>query len=96
MSEFTTDEEQVEALRRWWDEWGRSILIGLVLAAGGAFGWRTWQSTQQAESQLAAERWEQYQQAAARADGKAAEGDTIVVDVAEGEFSVAVSNLAAA
>ena len=29
-------------------------------------------------------------------DGKAAEGDTIVVDVAEGEFSVAVSNLAAA
>jgi ATP-dependent Clp protease ATP-binding subunit ClpB len=29
-------------------------------------------------------------------DGKAAEGDTIVVDVADGEFSVAVSNLAAA
>jgi ATP-dependent Clp protease ATP-binding subunit ClpB len=29
-------------------------------------------------------------------DGKAAEGDTIVVDVVEGEFSVAVSNLAAA
>ena len=29
-------------------------------------------------------------------DGKAAEGDTIVVDVAEGEFSVSVSNLAAA
>jgi ATP-dependent Clp protease ATP-binding subunit ClpB len=28
-------------------------------------------------------------------DGKAAEGDTIVVDVADGEFSVAVSNLAA-
>ena len=29
-------------------------------------------------------------------DGKAAEGDTIVVDVADGEFAVAVSNLAAA
>ena len=29
-------------------------------------------------------------------DGKAAEGDTIVVDVADGEFSVTVSNLAAA
>jgi len=29
-------------------------------------------------------------------DGKAAEGDTIVVDVADGEFSVAVSNLTAA
>lgn len=29
-------------------------------------------------------------------DGKAAEGDTIVVDVANGEFSVVVSNLAAA
>ena len=29
-------------------------------------------------------------------DGKAAEGDTIVVDVTDGEFSVTVSNLAAA
>ena len=29
-------------------------------------------------------------------DGRATEGDTVVVDVVNGEFSVAVSNLAAA
>ncbi|MEX1237520.1 MAG: tetratricopeptide repeat protein, partial [Pseudomonadales bacterium] len=37
-----TDEEQIEAIKKWWDENGKSILIGIVLALGGVFGYQAW------------------------------------------------------
>jgi predicted negative regulator of RcsB-dependent stress response len=38
--EYRTEEEQVEAIRRWWDENGRSIIISIVLALSAGFGWQ--------------------------------------------------------
>jgi predicted negative regulator of RcsB-dependent stress response len=43
VEQYRTEEEQVEALRRWWDENGRSIIIAVVVALAGVFGWRSWQ-----------------------------------------------------
>ena len=40
MDELRTEEEQVEALRRWWDENGRSTLIAIGLALAAVFGWQ--------------------------------------------------------
>jgi predicted negative regulator of RcsB-dependent stress response len=45
---YRTEEEQVEALKRWWRENGRSIVIGVVLALGLGFGWQAWQKNQAA------------------------------------------------
>jgi predicted negative regulator of RcsB-dependent stress response len=42
MSEFQTEEEQVEAIKRWWKENGTSVIAGLVIGLGGVFGWQTW------------------------------------------------------
>lgn len=52
MDEYKTDDEQVEVLKHWWDENGKSIIIGVVLGLGGIFGWRAWldYNRQQAES----------------------------------------------
>ncbi len=43
MDVYRSEEEQVEALKRWWQENGKSIVIGIVLAAAAIFGWRAWQ-----------------------------------------------------
>lgn len=37
-----TDEEQIEAIKRWWDENGTSLIVGAVLAVGGVFGYQAW------------------------------------------------------
>ncbi len=37
-----TDEEQVEKLRKWWQENGRSVIAGVVIGVGGLFGYRYW------------------------------------------------------
>ena len=34
MSDYLTDEEQMARLKSWWDENGRSLVIGLVLVIG--------------------------------------------------------------
>ncbi len=42
MSAYQTEEEQVEALKRWWKENGTSIIAGVVIGLGGIFGWQAW------------------------------------------------------
>ena len=40
MSEYETEEQQVEALKRWWKENSTSLFLGLFLGVSGLFGWR--------------------------------------------------------
>lgn len=44
MAELRTEEEQLEALKSWWKENGRSLLIGVVVAVSAVIGWQGWQS----------------------------------------------------
>ncbi|NNE38247.1 MAG: tetratricopeptide repeat protein [Gammaproteobacteria bacterium] len=46
MDVYKTEDEQLDSLRRWWDENGKSALFGVILGLGAIFGWRAWQSQQ--------------------------------------------------
>lgn len=48
MSDYRTDDEQVEVLKNWWKENGSSTLISIAVALALVFSWRTWQDSQQA------------------------------------------------
>jgi predicted negative regulator of RcsB-dependent stress response len=41
---YDTEEEQLDALKRWWKENGQATLIGLGLGVTVIFGWNYWQS----------------------------------------------------
>ncbi len=43
METFRTEEEQVEAIKRWWQENGKSTVFGIGLALAIVFGWKGWQ-----------------------------------------------------
>ncbi len=53
MTAHLTEEEQVEALKRWWAENGTSAIVGVVLAVSGYLGWGFWQDQQQANAEAA-------------------------------------------
>ena len=53
MESYRTEEEQVEAMRRWWDENGRSTLVVIVLALAAGFGWQGWQDLEQKRAEHA-------------------------------------------
>jgi predicted negative regulator of RcsB-dependent stress response len=42
VSEYETDDEKVEAIKKWWRENGRSVAIGVVVGLSIVFGWRSW------------------------------------------------------
>jgi predicted negative regulator of RcsB-dependent stress response len=65
---YRTEEEQVEALKRWWKENGRSTLLGIALALGAGFGWRFYQDNQQQNAQNASLQFQQMLQALAAAE----------------------------
>jgi predicted negative regulator of RcsB-dependent stress response len=47
VEQYNTEEEQLEALRRWWDENGRSIAAAVILALSVSFGWQAWKSSEE-------------------------------------------------
>ncbi|NQX87528.1 MAG: tetratricopeptide repeat protein [Halioglobus sp.] len=55
MESYTTEEEQLEALRRWWNENGRYLLVAVVVALAGVFGWQAWQSSKTEQLQHASD-----------------------------------------
>lgn len=39
-----SEQEELEALQKWWKDNGKAVVIGLVIGLGGVFAWTTWQS----------------------------------------------------
>lgn len=72
MEEYRTEEEQVEALRRWWDENGRSTLVAIVLVLAGTFAWQGWQRYDAQRTASASDLYQQMLEAAALAQEGAA------------------------
>ena len=42
MDVYKTEEEQVEAIKKWWHENGKSIIAGIIIGIIGIFGWRAY------------------------------------------------------
>lgn len=59
MEDYRTEEEQVEAIKRWWDENGKSTIVAIVVAVAVSFGWRYWQDEQQAKREQASAVYQQ-------------------------------------
>lgn len=72
MEQYRTEEEQVEALRRWWDENGRSTLVAIVLVLAGTFAWQGWQRYDAQRTASASDLYQQMLEAAALAQEGAA------------------------
>ena len=56
---MATDEEQVEALKEWWKNNGTSLIVSVAVVLLGFFGWRQWQSSQEASAGAASELYAQ-------------------------------------
>ncbi|SEO43144.1 YfgM family protein [Aquisalimonas asiatica] len=69
-----SDEEQVEKLREWWQEHGRAVIAGIIIAVGGVIGWQQWGAYQDRQAEAASATYMQFVEA--RDTG--ADADTVV------------------
>lgn len=49
-----TEQETVEALKRWWQQNGSALIAGLAIGLAGVFGWQYWQAHQRSQAEAAA------------------------------------------
>jgi len=54
-----SEDEQVEALKSWWKENGKSVVAGIVMGLGGVFGWQYWTQHQEQVAEQASQQFEQ-------------------------------------
>ncbi|MGH1371258.1 MAG: YfgM family protein [Cellvibrionaceae bacterium] len=70
MAEHLSEEEQLEALKRWWSENGTSTVVGVVLAISGYLGWGFWQDKQQSDAEAASANYETLMEAVVAEPGQ--------------------------
>nr|WP_283101556.1 tetratricopeptide repeat protein [Halomonas populi] len=54
-----SEEEQLDAIKRWWKENGTSLIAGIALAIAGVLGWNAWQNYQENQTYAASDRYQQ-------------------------------------
>jgi len=59
MTAYQTEEEQIEALKKWWQENGKAAVAGIVLGLGGVLGWQAWNQHQHTIAEQASAKYEQ-------------------------------------
>lgn len=53
MEIYSTEEQQVEAIKRFWKDYGTSIVIGAAVGLGGLYGWNTYSASKVEKSESA-------------------------------------------
>lgn len=89
MEIYQTEEEQVDAIKEWWDKNGKSIVVGLVIVLGSVFGWNKWSEHQQTLFESASSRYQMMvTQMDSDVDGAVAMGRSLKQEFKGSHYSV--------
>lgn len=79
-----SDEEQIERIRDWWSEHGRTVIAAVVLGLAGLVGWQGWQVWQDNRVAAAAADFATLEQMAAAGEGDVVERAQAVATAHDG------------
>ena len=65
METNASEREQLDEIRKWWDVYGKTILVGLTIGLATLFGYRYWQSMQESTAESASINYQHFLQIAA-------------------------------
>ena len=59
MADYETDDEKVEAIKKWWKDNGVSVVAGVAIGLAAVYGWRAWVQHREGVGQQASAAFEQ-------------------------------------
>lgn len=97
MSRYETDEDQVEALKQWWQKNGTQLLSGILVIVLAWSGWTYWQNTKLSEGLKASAMFEmlQIRQQQGSFGEAMREGLTLMEEQPESPYSTAIAFMVA-
>lgn len=90
MDVYRTEEEQVEAIKKWWHENGKSIVAGIVIGITAIFGWRAYQNHTAMQAEAASILYEQMLVASRESDTENIRvyANRIITDYKSGTYAI--------
>jgi predicted negative regulator of RcsB-dependent stress response len=97
VADYDTEEEQLEAIKRWWRENGVGVILGVVVGLGALAGWKGWTWYQNEQAMAASAIYDEVTTALENDDaGAVTEGASTLRDDYGGTVYGALGALAAA
>jgi len=56
---YSSEKEQIAALRKWWNNNGKAIIVGVVIGTGALVGWQSWQIRTRTAAEATSSQYEQ-------------------------------------
>ncbi len=90
VSVYDTEEEQIEAIKKWWRENGYSIIGGIVIGLSMVFGWQAWNQQQERTAADASLRYEKMAIAIRQGKAESAlkQGDKIIAEWPDSNYAI--------
>jgi len=87
---YSTEEEQVEAIKKWWNENGKSIIAGIIIGITAIFGWRGYENHTAMQAKAASMLYEQLLVASRKndADNMRRFANSIIADYGSSTYAV--------
>jgi predicted negative regulator of RcsB-dependent stress response len=82
---YDDEEQQVEAIKNWWQENGKAIVVGAVVGLGGLFGWRYYQDSVLEAQEALSQQYNTISDAFAMQSASANEDALAFIDANKGE-----------
>ncbi len=68
MAENETEEQQIDAIKEWWNKNGNAVIVGAVLGIGALVGWKGWGVYTEQQYLLASDRYAAMQESILQQD----------------------------
>lgn len=88
MSDYLSEEEQVERIKTWWQQNGTTLIVGVVLVVAGVVGYRWYESYSAEQAAAASDLYEDYVAASADVDDRAAVLEEIASKIPDSGYAV--------
>lgn len=90
MDPYVTEEQQVEAIKKWWKSNGSSVIVGVLIGLAIVLGWQYWTAHHKAQSEQASLQYHDLVSAGERADSEKIrqQGQALIERFPESFYSV--------
>ena len=95
MEIYSSEEQQVEAIKRFWNEYGKAILGGVVIGLAALYGWRYYQAEQRASAEALSGSYAQLIQQQSSNEEWLAQAQSFIAEQGSSSYAVFAALLAA-
>lgn len=95
MEIYSSEEQQVEAIKRFWNEYGKAILGGVVIGLAALYGWRYYQAEQRASAEALSGSYAQLIQQQSSNEEWLAQAQSFIAEQGSSNYAVFAALLAA-